>query len=452
MFRFIKQGSFRFDTEEEISVEFQEQVQAYVLGLRPVDDVAADEVSDYLRYLQRRALWIACDCLDDEKCWPDGKPPIHKVPVLHVVDGKTLRRQSGRPDHDEKRCDFVKRRKRQAGQEKLPVLIEAAREPRDAPESYGLYRRFTQRGDRYEYLGGTAERRRRFSTHAHLLFTILEKAGLNRWKWNAGRGSRPHQYQQIRTTAADLPISPDISVGDVLVSYPNKADSILQEKIRSNIDGWPANGRPHGFLCGIARVIDGEKITFHDGTAATLLTKPKIFAEGKELVHGNYISLISYAQDAENGLDFPAYSGFAQPCFSDVDCCPVDSSYERRTLEILLRFQQESVATGGPAFDIVKPLFDMTVDLNGVRRTCRPDFVLEIQDGGDTPFLLPIETMGRDDPLYYLSKEETHPRMSALNSERSLVLHDCKMVSTGAINRNNREFEDALGYELNKFR
>lgn len=254
MFRFIKKASFRFDEVEEISAEFQEQIVACVLRLRPVDDVEADEVSDFFEHLQRRDLWIACDCQGDPEAGPDGISPRGDAPVLHVVDGKTLRRQAARGGHHPENCDFEKRRGTKAAKKDKDdlLIIEAAREPRDPPESYRIYRRFTQRGERFQHAGGTAERRRRFSTHAHLLFTLLERADINRWRWKEDRAKRTAQYERIREQASALPISREISVGDVIVSYPSmvlpETTSAGQlsfvDRIRNHSPIWPHEGRP----------------------------------------------------------------------------------------------------------------------------------------------------------------------------------------------------------------
>ncbi len=91
---------------------------------------------------------------------------------------------------------------------------------------------------------------------------------------------------------------------------------------------------------------------------------------------------------------------YAQPCFSPHDCCPVDSSYERKTLRLLQEWQKMARREFGQDFTIVKPLFD--------ENACRPDFVLELVDGRK----IVIETMGyQQDAQYEASKLITHQLM-----------------------------------------
>lgn len=456
MFRFFKNANYRWVENEPEDKGFTELIKRYVFREPGLLDEEVEEATAFLQHLQTRNLWVACDCTDIAT-----RPGISAkhVPSLHVVDGKNLRRQHARPKHDGD-CDFIKRRgkgKPADASEAKTISISLARDANAVPTSYGVFRRFSVPTE--GFVRHDTERRngKQLSTHARLLFTLLSKAKLNVWAPGKTRAKLPGQLHSIRVAAQKLEIGPGISVGDVIVSYPNKVGlkkklslksgvPDLLQRVRAQEHNWPMSGRPHGFLCSVAAKFEGNDIVFEDKNRFNLLAHPQIFAEYREKSERPYIAIVSFAKDRAIGSDYLATGCFAQPCVSREDCGPVDSSYEERTLQILL--QEQAIAfEKGSYFNIVKPLFDIVTTDDHGEVTCRPDFIIEFEIG-DRTILLPVETMGRDTKEYNRSKKNSHPRMRSLNHRRELVKHNCTSRSKRGIEMDNEDFRDDLNTSL----
>ncbi|NTH51588.1 hypothetical protein G6L09_11460 [Agrobacterium rhizogenes] len=458
MFKFFKQTNFRWVDNEIEDAEFFELIKRYVFKEPGLQDEQVEEATAFLQHLQTRNLWVACDCTG---ILYRKNVSAREAPVLHVVDGKNLRRQHSRPDHDIN-CDFIKRRgksKKNKESETSTISVVLARNAEKRPDSYGVFRRFSEPTE--GFVRHDTERRngKRISTHARLLFTLLSEAKLNLWPAGVPRSKLPGQLESIRDTAKKLEIGPGITVGDVIVSYPSKVgldgrpvraggQANLQQRIQSKEGAWPSDSRPHGFLCCIASKFEGDDIIFDGAHRFPLLAHPQIFAEYREVVERPYIAIVSFAKDKPSTKMYPAVGCFAQLSFSDEDCGPVDSSYEKRTLEILLA-EQSIADLVGSRFDITKPLFDLVIQDEHGEYSCRPDFVLSFAIGNETK-LLPIETMGRDTKEYNASKLNTHPRMRNLNHCRELVKHNCTFTTERLINEENSIFRKYLWESLNK--
>lgn len=94
---------------------------------------------------------------------------------------------------------------------------------------------------------------------------------------------------------------------------------------------------------------------------------------------------------------------------------PVDSGLERQTLEGIAE-----VATWlkGKAGDLtlVKPLFDIEVDVEGERGFVLPDFIRQARKSDGQEHAVVIETMGYTDDEYCERKAEQHKGMRTLGT------------------------------------
>jgi len=440
VFRRVEQVPLGFVLDGEVDADLTAALKAYFTRLGHLTDTMAEEAEEFFHDLKARQQWLACDCEESNDA--------SEVPLLDPVDGMILRRHPvrtiGRPlvrKHDED-CVFVQARgKLNSDGNNTQKFVEPERRPR-VVNSFSLVRPFKTRspdGDvhlrnsRASSLEGT-----RSSTHAHLLLTLLDKAKVNRWDCDATHRNLSRQYTAIRDAAADLNIGDGLNVGDLIISSPkvigpvedcelvSEKPTTLRSMIASKAPGWPTGSRPHGFLCTRVEGFAEGSIDFgRTHYKRKMENKPHVFGECREVMTGPYIALISYACRTPNDTLYEPYGCFAQPCVASDDCAPVDSTFEKRTLEYLMSVQKSERRAAGVRFNIVKPLFDISVRMeDGGEQFCRPDFILEVLgNDGRIERKIVVETMGVQDDDYEASKKNTHPRMRRIDGASILVKH-----------------------------
>lgn len=440
VFRRVEQVPLEFVLDGEVDADLTAALKAYFTRHGDLTDTMAEEAEDFFHDLKARQQWLACDCEESND--------VTEVPLLDPVEGMILRRHPVRTigqrlirKHDE-HCVFVQARgKLNSDGDNTQKFVEPERRPR-LVNSFSLVRSFrTRPPDGNGHLRtnpGSRRERTRSSTHAHLLLTLLDRAKLNRWDYNATPRNLSDQYTAIRDAAADLDIGDDLKVGDLIISTPKligRADDCeqgvenpitLRQKIASKARSWPNGSRPHGFLCTRVAGFAEGLIDFGLGHYKRKMeNKPHVFAECRDVMTGPYIALISYACRTPNDTLYEPYGCFAQPCLASDDCAPVDSSFEKRTLEYLRSVQKSEKRTAGVRFNILKPLFDISVRMeDGSEQFCRPDFILEVLgNDGRIRRKIVVETMGLQDDEYEASKNNTHPRMRRIDDASILVEH-----------------------------
>lgn len=453
---------------EKLSAEDTEALKQYFAVHKTMTDVQAEMAENIFTDIQVRNRWLTCDCQTDSL-------PIRARPLLCPVTGPTLRRMPAppRPPHSVT-CCFAVGRAATADEDDPDLDVRPDRARNAGPEFFGVHRAFPRFNDRpgeRKTVGQGAERVRR-STHARLLLTLLEKARLNRWDASAQAVKLSDQFAAIRSAARDLSLSERLKVADVLVSRPSRvgklddgfgpaielghADNMsLRQMITHHAEEWPAGARPHGFLCTVVSSFNGRQVEFLKGDAPRhLVNRPHVFAESRREMTGPFIALISYAQKHPDDSSYCPVGTYAQPCASERDCRPLDSGYERRTLDILLEAQRNARYRFGRTFNIRKPLFDEAAIMpDGNEAPCRPDFVLEVLNpAGNVERHVLVETMGRDTTDYEIAKQTTHERMRRLWGGSILVEHDCLIPSQAAIARSKAQLEERLGQAIREGR
>lgn len=440
-FHKVDRSPLSFTNKGELTEDLTTSLKAYFTRNGRLTDLMAEEAEDFFHVLKAEDRWLACDC---RIC-----SSAEKSPLLHPVEGIILRRNpqrtvNGSPvGQHTNSCDFVTTRGRPNSDEKnTSKFIEPDRRPREVT-TFGLLRPFkTDQKDRegVHRQNRTVSDRTRSSTHAHLLLTLLDRAKINRWEYGAPSKNLFEQYTAIRAAAAELPIAENLFVGDLIISSPrmigrkNQCREVLEQpytlrsKIAAKAVEWPVGSRPHGFLCTrVDRFADGKIHFGADHFPRPMQNKPHVFAECRDVMVGPFIALVSYACATPADTIYEPFGCYAQPCVDDDDCAPVDSTYEKRTLAFLRSVQRTEAASAGVRFNIVKPLFDLSVTMpDGRAELCRPDFILEIVGrNGEIERKIIVETMGRqDDPEYDESKRITHPRMERINGSSILVPHN----------------------------
>ncbi|WP_316669287.1 hypothetical protein [Ralstonia psammae] len=160
-----------------------------------------------------------------------------------------------------------------------------------------------------------------------------------------------------------------------------------------------------------------DKVTASDATKLTT-GKPTVVSPASEIRIGgrdqNFANppywVLAVIDRDDNGVA-RVREAFAQHAFKMRQPVPLDSSYERHTLALLLDVMRW-VKKKGVTVTLKKPLFDSEVTLaDGTTAHCRADFELEVPAPAGSmaaPGRILIETMGAESQEYLDQKASTH--------------------------------------------
>jgi len=145
-----------------------------------------------------------------------------------------------------------------------------------------------------------------------------------------------------------------------------------------------------------------------------------------------YLALTTVAECDRSGY-YDTVDSFVTPILAENNLPPLDSSYERKVLKILLKISR-SLLRKVSRVAIRKPLFDIPVSDN---RLCRPDFIILGQNRK-----VVLEVMGSWEDEYLERKTRTHPLMEEVGP---LVTVDAHLAET----KNQwKELEGSLARQL----
>jgi len=304
-------------------------------------------------------------------------------------------------------------------------------EPDDNPASPGQHNPLKPVGDALDYLddlhegvarpggsggsmGGRADNGRRLPRLGRILHTLLDDAGFATAHVDSLKETT-RSWDRLEAYAADEAMSPELTLGQVLYFKPWTS---LNEKMAAiDASRWPDNKARSALLLFVADEIrDGAAIKKTRMGECRVRPAKGIRAGGRDhgLTQPPYWVLTVVDRDREGNARFR--EAFAQHAYSFARPVPLDSRYERRTLEQLFSVM-EWVRKRGVDVTLTKPLFDREVrQLDAPSFWCRPDFELAfrtVEAAGTAPRLhrVVIETMGADGPEYLERKSRMHEIM-----------------------------------------
>jgi len=158
----------------------------------------------------------------------------------------------------------------------------------------------------------------------------------------------------------------------------------------------------------IAGRIEDDVIVAVSGTRLTVEGPIAVFGPGTGKVrHGPFVVAVLVASPDRRAPLMPL-KGYAHPCWTASDMLPVDSSNERRSLDILVRFG-DWMGTQGYGVEITKPLHDRSRYFLGGEepdQVVKPDFEGKVfaPDGGFARSLV-VETLGFRHAAYRAKKQ-----------------------------------------------
>jgi len=313
--------------------------------------------ADIVRKVQQRNCWFRCGCLD-------GTEP---APILVPVVESHIRRSPHHPDHADA-CPF------EMGDVGSMAHARRLREP-EPGDMFRLVRAI--RPGNAAAAGARTGSRGICKAYdrdklSQLLFKLLSDAQVHR----VGRGPRGpgEQWEAVYRAARGISLGDGLRLSDVLHTDPGQLDLLLG--CLGSRQRWPRMSRPHRVLVFVAARIEGDVIVAASGARLAVEGPVAVFGPGRGNVRtGPFIVAVLVASPDGRTLPLPM-KAFAQPCWSAEDILPLDSSRERETLNILVRFQAW-MAEQGYAVGITKPLYDRAKYYFGDKdpdQAVKPDF------------------------------------------------------------------------------
>jgi hypothetical protein len=269
-------------------------------------------------------------------------------------------------------------------------------------------------GDMGRANSGSGQVGTRLPRLGRILHTLLNDAAFASVDFETLR-DKTRSWQRFEDYAAMEALSPDLDLGQFLYFKP----WIKPSEKMAEIDTlpWPKNKVRSALLLFVSDEIRNGAAIKYTGFGERFVRPEKgIRAGGRDqgLQQPPYWVLAVVDRDQDGSARFR--EAFAQHAFSSVQPVPLDSRYERVTLELLFGVM-EWVRKRGVDVILDKPLFDREVrQLDGPSLWCRPDFELTFRTIGAAVFSrrlhrIVIETMGADEPKYLERKSRTHEIM-----------------------------------------
>jgi hypothetical protein len=173
----------------------------------------------------------------------------------------------------------------------------------------------------------------------------------------------------------------------------------LKKRLATDNSGWR---RPHGIYIDTFTQINGNKLILKDPDKPLdkITGKFSVFGEKAAERRAPYLFIGLIAQPYKDATHVEILKGYAHPCLNWASLLPVDSQYERETMDVLIKCRDWLSRKYGVSYIIEKPLFDMGNDDDAAREICKPDFVLRTIGQNAKTSTVVIETMGFDSEQY----------------------------------------------------
>lgn len=261
--------------------------------------------------------------------------------------------------------------------------------------------------------------RRRIPALARLLLTLIEAAGLNsidpvypqpgRTKTQALNAVKV--VTEMEHFAQGRPLS-EIVFFDPWLKQ-ERLDARMRE-LENKGKAWPAGRARTFYQILFSEQVTQDEVVFKSKFGETIFRPEKRVSINGE-VDGHrekyWVILMYRRNDAGTVVCRDAY---AHALFDYACPVPVDSNLERETINSIIT-GGKWLQSSGYELSLNKPLFDITVDVDGEERFVLPDFLLTVKHPGRVrTSVLVIETMGYTDDDYVERKANQHKGMREL--------------------------------------
>lgn len=256
---------------------------------------------------------------------------------------------------------------------------------------------------------------RRLPKLGRILYTLLEQAGFSSITTDDldARNSALRHWDRLERFAIEEEVTDALNLWNLMDTRPwVKASQLMTEVEKLQ---WPNGKKRMGYLLFVADEVTASNATkFTSLKPAVVTPASPIRIGGRDQNFANPPYWVLAVIDRDDNGAARVREAFAQHAFDKGRPVPLDSSYERHTLALLLEVMGW-VKRKGVLVTLKKPLFDSEVILpDGATAHCRADFELGVSTRAGAkpvPGRLLIETMGADSQEYLDQKTATHAIM-----------------------------------------
>lgn len=394
--RLIKKAS-RGDVLRELTAEEEQAVKSFFGQGLPAGRDLAEKV---IRMMRQQEAWLQCDCV------PDDAPALNSAKMMGesrklFLSGFNHEHASGCPMFREFSGDKGATR---CGTRKTPGSTRIT------------LRDFLPPDDRLTTIkapGKTAAqaedrtRRRRRSSLARVLLTLIEDAGLNQLVTLSPLPEIPPAQiiQMLKDVTRQQAFTRGHSVSDIIRFDPWLSDKGAEAHMTSLEQPetyWPA-GKAHIFC----QVFMTDTVS-RDSTTFRLKKdeyhfRPErgisINGESQDGIRPPYWVILAFRRGADGRV--LCSEGYAHALYQRRCPVPVDSKLERKTLDSLAEVAGwMSKKEKAPVLSLIRPLFDTEVSVDGDKGYVLPDFIVRADTDTGRKHTIIIETMGYTDDDY----------------------------------------------------
>ncbi|WP_368927341.1 hypothetical protein [Serratia marcescens] len=261
--------------------------------------------------------------------------------------------------------------------------------------------------------------RRRIPALARLLLTLIEAAGLNRIEPvypQPGR-TKMQVLEAVKQVTKNEHFAQGRPLSEIVFFDPwlkqERLDARMRE-LEKEGKAWPAGRARTFYQILFSEQVTQDEVVFKSKFGETIFRPEKRVSINGE-VDGHrekYWVILMYRRNDVGSV--VCRDAYAHALFDYACPVPVDSNLERETINSIMT-GGKWLQSSGYELSLNKPLFDITVDLDGEKRFVLPDFLLTVKHPGRVKTSeLVIETMGYTDDDYVERKANQHKGMMKL--------------------------------------
>jgi len=352
-----------------------------------------------VRKYQQQRRWFGCDCLGAG----EGTPILVPVAEAHI------RRDPTHPDHADG-CPFELDahdrllRARALREQELAdgfKLARAIAQPGAASDLKGIHALddAAQRDDAGRAAGRGPSKAYYRGRLSQALFKLLSDARVH--QVGAGPRGLDAQRQALRQAAQGISLGGDLRLSEVLETDPAAMGDFARRIAARRT--WPKGRRPHGVSTFVAENIKGDTLVAVGGERIVVRGTISVFGPGRGARRRGPFIVAVLVASPDGHQPLASLEAYAHPCWSPTDLLPLESSHERRCLDILVRFQ-DWMAAQGCQVALTKPLHDRSgyyLGQDAGEAVVKPDFEGTIHAaGGGFLCSFAVEVMGYGRPEY----------------------------------------------------
>ena len=364
-----------------------------------------------IQEMREKALWLQCGCV------PDDTPALNSANLMSETQTLYL---SGFGHRHHTSCPMYRSLKDDEGATRTGTRKVASRRrinyrdvlPADESEA-------TIKVPAGEVNAGEDRTPRKQQPRlARLLLMLIEDAGINT--------VNPSQLpdQQARTWLDALEVSAGTQnfirgrrLSEIVQFKPTMSEA-AQEKLMQELErpdaNWPAGKARVFYQIFMSDQVSREAVTFTwNGGERQFVPERGVSINGESQEGGRppYWVILAFRRGAKGSVI--CSEGYAHALFRRKCPVPVDSGLERKTLEGIAEVAKWLKGKAGD-LTLVKPLFDIEVEVEGEKEFVLPDFIVRASMSDGRERTVVIETMGYTDDEYCERKAKQHEGMRAL--------------------------------------